>query len=181
MILEIDIAEHQGPNSVFLFDEYYHALVRTKLRYNNKKQLNPIFGLGIDNEAYLSTGHKSPEYERFVAEYFSGKASYQVNDSMMSMAGGVQPYVLTVRAHPSLSMAQAAAIVQVQKLAKFKPVILFGYRWNEGERFGLGQDYPVKQVSLDDNIDHIREFISSSSRGVIGLPIECFIGLDLRF
>jgi hypothetical protein len=51
----------------------------------------------------------------------------------------------------------------------------------EGERFGLSVDHPVKQVKSGDRIDFIRELISSTSRGIIGLPIEGSVGLDIRF
>ena len=42
-------------------------------------------------------------------------------------------------------------------------------------------DYPVKFVKPGDRIDMIKDLIAATSKGVIGLPVECSIGLDIRF
>ena len=45
VILLTELLEHLTEDSIVIFDEFYHALVRTKLRYIHQKKLNPIFYL----------------------------------------------------------------------------------------------------------------------------------------
>lgn len=62
VILQSEILERLTETAIFIFDEYYHALVRTKLRYCQSKKLNSIFRLGKIGYAYLSSGHNSPQF-----------------------------------------------------------------------------------------------------------------------
>lgn len=63
-------------NNVVLVDEYYSILVKTKLIYDSKKRINPIFNLGSISKCYLSTGHNSLQTRCFLSEYYGASLDY---------------------------------------------------------------------------------------------------------
>lgn len=65
-----NLGDYLNQGYIFLCDEYYHALIQTKIEVFEKKRINPIYYLGTTEEAYLISGHNSNENTDFMIKYF---------------------------------------------------------------------------------------------------------------
>jgi len=74
-----DLISHFGLHKIFIFDEYYSAIVNTKLRYDNKRKLNGIFELGLTERVIISTGHRSEQFNEFLSRYIGQDIDIQIN------------------------------------------------------------------------------------------------------
>lgn len=69
----------------------------------------------------------------------------------------------------------------VGRLAPTSPILLFGHEWEASERFGLGEEYTVTQLRDENDLSVIKELASNTNKLVVGLPLACAVGVDIRF
>lgn len=82
-----DIRKFFGMQVVFVFDEYYHAIVNEKIKFDENKRLPPVFELGFAEKAILTSGHRSHEFTQFLQEFFNNKVDIIIKESLVSVTG----------------------------------------------------------------------------------------------
>jgi hypothetical protein len=105
----------------------------------------------------------------------------QINTSIKSILGSEQAYNLECRASTTAVIARQRALDTVMELATTRPVITFGLTWLESYRFGLPNSYTVKMIKNNKQIAAYKKIFSTCKTGILGLPDDLEVGLDVRF
>jgi hypothetical protein len=165
----------------YICDEFHGRIRQTTPQYNQTTVISPEFIMGIRFKALLSSGHGGSNWEQFLRRHFeANRADFQINGSIMSMLGDKQVYNPRVYAFPEEKIL-AEAEKFITEMAKEKPVIVFGMKFEEHKRFGLDDTAYVKHVDTYDEMMNLQDKATTIDKGVVGLLCEYGIGTDLRF
>jgi hypothetical protein len=101
-----------GKNKIIIFDEFYEALIKTKLVHVSGKSINAIFSLQVKKETLiLVSAHNSLEFSTYLRSHFEDNIDIQINRSIPELFG-FEPQAY----EPSLELCSDLTTVKIKAL-----------------------------------------------------------------